>query len=70
MTTRYVESRVEKPVIPIKVGTWPTQILMADPVMNAEIEVREMKSTSQPRRARPKKQTMAPTMIESADAIT
>ncbi|KAG9912405.1 hypothetical protein KCU94_g137, partial [Aureobasidium melanogenum] len=67
---QYVESRVEKPVIPIKVGTWPTQILMADPVMNAEIEVREMKSTSQPRRTRPKKQTMAPTMIESADAIT
>jgi len=42
---------------------------MADPVMNAEMEVNEMKLTIHPRRARPRKQTMAPAMMAKAEAM-
>lgn len=70
MTTLYVDSRLEKPVMPISAGTCPTEILMADPVMNADMAANEMKSTIRPRRTNPMKQMMAPATIASAEAIT
>ncbi|KAL9116339.1 MAG: hypothetical protein Q9187_007136, partial [Circinaria calcarea] len=45
-------------------------MLIADPVMNAEIAAKEMKSTIHPRRASPRKQMMAPEITLSADAMT
>jgi hypothetical protein len=68
MITLYVASRVEKPVMPIMAGTWPTAMLMAEPVMKAEIAGNEIKSTIQPRRAKPRKRTMAPEMMANEDA--
>lgn len=65
----YGASRVENPVMPIIAGIWPTAILMADPVMKALIAARVMNSTIQPRRARPRKSTMAPEMMAKADAM-
>jgi hypothetical protein len=69
ITTLYVGSLVEKPVIPIMVGNWPAAILSAEPVMNAEIAGNEMRSTIQPIRARPKKRTIDPAMMAKEDAI-
>ena len=68
--TKYVASRVEKPVMPIMVGTCPTAMLMADPVMKAATDAKEMKSTIQPQRMRPMKHMMAPQMMAKAEAIT
>ena len=61
---------MSKPVIPIRFGTCPTAMLMAEPVMKAEIAVKEMKSTIQPQRARPMKEMMAPATIARAEATT
>jgi hypothetical protein len=68
MMTLYGDSRVENPVIPISAGTCPTAILIAEPVMKAEMAGREIKSTIQPRRANPRKRTMAPEMMAREDA--
>ena len=70
ITTLYVEARVSNPVIPIKVGTWPTAILIADPVMNAEIETNGMRSTIQPALIRPMNIIMQPAITAKHDAIT
>lgn len=70
MTTRYVESREEKPVRPIKAGTWPTAMLRAEPVMKAEMAVSEIRSTIQPQRARPMATMMHPAINAKADAMT
>lgn len=70
MMTLYVASRVLTPVMPIKAGTWPAAMLIAEPVMKALIAARVMNSTIQPRRARPRKRTMEPPMIARADAVT
>ena len=51
------------------VGTWPTAMLRAEPVMNAQIEASEINSTSQPSRARPRKHTMEPAIIAREEAI-
>ena len=69
ITTLYVGSLVEKPVIPIMVGNCPAAILSAEPVMNAEIAGNEMRSTIQPMRTRPKKRTIDPAMMANEDAI-
>jgi hypothetical protein len=69
MTTLYVASRVENPVIPIMVGTWPTAMLRAEPVMYAQIAASEMNSTSQPSRARPRKHTIEPAIIAREEAM-
>jgi len=68
INTLYVASRVEKPVIPIIVGIWPTAMLIAEPVMKAEMAVSEMNSTNHPSLARPMKQTIEPAIRASADA--
>lgn len=70
MTTRYVESRGEKPVRPIKVGTWPTAIFRAEPVMKADIDVSDIRSTIQPHRARPIAKIIHPEISARADATT
>lgn len=70
MNTLYEDSRVSNPVMPIKFGTCPTAILMADPVMKAEMAGKEMNSTMKPNRARPRKEMMTPQMIASAEATT
>ncbi len=70
ITTKYVESRVEKPVMPIIVGTWPTAMLRAEPVINADMAVNEMKSTIHPQRTSPMKQMMLPAITARADATT
>lgn len=44
-------------------------MLMAEPVMKAEREVREIRLTIHPMRIRPMNRMMAPAMIASADAI-
>ena len=56
-------------MIPIIVGTWPTAMLRAEPVMYAQIEASEMNSTSQPSRARPRKHTMEPAIIAREEAM-
>lgn len=70
MMTRYVESREEKPVCPIRAGTWPAAILRAEPVMKAEIAVSEIRSTIQPQRVRPIVTMMHPDTKAKADATT
>lgn len=70
MMTLYVEARVSKPVIPIKVGTWPAAMLMADPVMKADIETRGIRSTIRPKRANPIATMMAPAIIAMHPAIS
>lgn len=69
MTTLYVGSLVENPVIPIMAGNCPAAMLSAEPVMKAEIAGNEMRSTIQPIRTRPKKRTIDPAMMAKADAI-
>jgi len=69
MMTRYGASRVEKPVMPIMVGTCPTAILMADPVMKADRAVRGIRLTIQPQRARPMPVMMAPERMANAEAM-
>jgi hypothetical protein len=68
MITLYVDSRVEKPLIPIMAGICPTAILIAEPVMNADMAGREIKSTIHPSRAKPRKRTMEPEIIAKEDA--
>jgi hypothetical protein len=68
MTTLYVGSRVEKPVIPIRAGTCPTAMLMAEPVMKADIAGSDIRSTIHPSLAKPKKRTIAPEMMAREDA--
>lgn len=68
--TLYVASRVEKPVIPIMVGTCPAAMLIAEPVMKAEIAGSEITSTIQPKRARPRKSTIEPAMMANEDPMT
>lgn len=70
MTTRYVESRELKPVSPSKAGTWPTAMLIAEPVMKAEMAVSEIRSTIQPQRTRPMVTMMHPAINAKADATT
>ena len=70
MTTRYVESREEKPVSPSKAGTWPTAMLRAEPVMKAEMAVSEIRSTIQPQRTMPMANMMHPAINAKADATT
>lgn len=71
MMTRYVGSRVFRSLLmPIIVGTWPAAMLMADPVMNAVMEVREIKSTIHPIRRRPIATMIHPQITAKADAIT
>lgn len=70
MMTRYVWSRVSNPVMPIKFGTWPTAMLMADPVMNAEIADNEINSTIRPILIKPMKVMMQPQMMARAEATT
>jgi hypothetical protein len=60
MNTRYAGSRVLTPLMPMRVGTWPTAMLIAEPVIKAVIAVRGIHSTIQPTRARPIKRTMLP----------
>jgi hypothetical protein len=69
INTLYVASLVENPVIPIIVGICPIAMLRAEPVMNAEIAVSEIKSTIQPARMRPMKMIIHPAMTASAEAI-
>lgn len=72
MMTRYVESRVVQGFgkeMPIMVGTWPTRMLIADPVMNADRATRGIMSTIQPSRMAPIKRTMAPQRMASAEAM-
>ena len=68
--TLYVASRVLNPVIPIRVGTCPTAILRADPVMKAEMTVKEMNSTIQPHLIKPIKMIIDPAITASAEAMT
>lgn len=70
MITKYGATRVFTPLMPISLGTWPEMMLMAEPVMNEQMDGRGMNSTSQPRRARPMKQMMAPAITAKAEAIT
>ena len=70
MMTRYVWSRVSNPVMPIKFGTWPTAMLMADPVMKADIADNEINSTIRPIRIKPMNVIMQPQMMARADATT
>ena len=69
--TKYVEARVLKEAVsPNNVGTWPAAMLIADPVIKAEIAVRGMKSTIHPHRINPMKQTIEPAIIAKAEAMT
>lgn len=71
MMTRYVGARVSRSLLmPIIVGTWPAAMLIADPVMNAVIEVSEIKSTIHPIRSRPIVTMIAPQSTANAEAIT
>lgn len=72
MMTRYVESRVVQGFgkeMPIMVGTWPTRMLMADPVMKADRATSGIMSTIHPRRIAPMKRTMAPQRMARAEAM-
>jgi hypothetical protein len=70
MMTLYGASRVLTPLMPISLGTWPAAMLTAEPVMKAQMDGSGMNSTTQPRRARPRKQMMAPAMMARAEAMT
>lgn len=70
MKTKYVEARVSNPEIPIRAGNCPTAILSAEPVMNAEIDTRGIRSTIQPIRIRPMKKMTHPEMTANAVAIS
>lgn len=71
MMTRYVAARVSRSLLmPIIVGTWPAAMLIADPVMNAVMEVSEIKSTIHPIRARPIARMIHPQITAKAEAIT
>lgn len=72
MMTIYVASPLvlNSELSPSKLWTWPEQMLSADPVMKAEMAGRGIKSTIKPKRAKPKKQTIAPHMMAMAEAIT
>jgi hypothetical protein len=54
--------------MPIMAGTCPTAILIAEPVIKAEMAGKEIKSTIHPSRANPRKRTMAPEMMAREDA--
>lgn len=71
MITLYVASRVLNFVLnPIMVGTCPAAMLIADPVMKAEMAARVMNSVSQPSLANPRKQMIPPQTMARADATT
>ena len=72
MITLYGSSLVdpEVRVMPMRELTWPTPIVIAEPVMNAEIAGREIKSTMKPRRRRPNPRVMPPTMTDRAIAMS
>jgi hypothetical protein len=70
MTTRYVDARESNPVIPMRVGTWPTAMFKAEPVIKAEMETRGIKSTIHPHLASPIAMIMQPEITAKADAIT
>lgn len=55
--------------MPIIVGTCPTAMLMADPVMKALMAGRVMNSTIQPSRARPRNRTIEPAIMASDEAM-
>lgn len=55
---------------PIMVGTCPAAMLIADPVMNAEMAARVMNSVTQPSLANPRKQMIPPQITARADATT
>lgn len=69
MMTLYGDSLLDTVLMPMRAGSWVTAMLMADPVMKAEMDVSETKSTSHPNRANPMKQTMAPVIIDKAEAM-
>jgi len=54
----------------MRVGTWPTAMFSADPVMKAEMDTNGMRSTIQPQRMRPMKTMMQPAMTARAVAIS
>ena len=56
--------------MPISAGTCPTAMLIADPVINAEMAARGIKSTIRPPRMRPMKEMMAPATTANAEATT
>lgn len=58
------------PTSPSIVGICPAAMLIAEPVINAEIAHSGMKSTIQPARIKPMKRTIEPAIIASAEAIT
>ena len=63
-------SLLEKPEIPISAGSWPAAMFNAAPVMNAEMAVKDMKSTSHPIRSKPNAITIAPAKTDKDDAMT
>jgi hypothetical protein len=54
----------------MRVGTWPTAMFSAEPVMKAEMETSGIRSTIQPHRMRPMKIMMQPAMTARAQAIS
>lgn len=72
MKTLYVTPLGSKPglAIPIKAGTWPTAMLMADPVMKAEMETKGIKSTIHPTRKSPMAVMIHPAMTAKDEART
>ena len=59
-----------KPVMPMRPGTWPTAMLMAEPVMKPLTAGAGMNSTSQPIRRRPTPRTMQPVKKANNVAIS
>jgi len=68
MNTRYAGSVDFTPRIPRSDGVWPSAIVIAEPVMNAETAGNAMKSTSHPKRRRPITVTIAPEIMASEEA--
>lgn len=59
-----------KPLIPIKLGTWPAAMLIAEPVIKADIATSGMRSTIQPTRINPMKMIIQPAITAKAEAMT
>lgn len=68
-TTRLVDTYLN-PVIPIRPGTCPAAILMAEPVIKPLTAGSGMNSTIHPRRSKPIPKTMKPQMKERVVAIS
>jgi hypothetical protein len=64
------DTTYSNPVIPIRPGTWPATIFIADPVINPLTAGVGMNSTSQPRRKRPIPSTINPQTKASVVAIS